>query len=90
MREEEQRLACLEQIQKRNLTVRETEAYIAARLQEEQPRPLRILRLSKDTRLFLNGLKASLEQLREAGMETSLEEQRDGGTLTLTVRIRTE
>lgn len=88
--EEEQRLACLEQIQKRNLTVRETEAYIAARLQEEQPRPLRILRLSKDTRLFLNGLKASLEQLREAGMETSLEEQRDGGTLTLTVRIHTE
>lgn len=70
--------------------MRETEAYIAARLQEEQPRPLRILRLSKDTRLFLNGLKASLEQLREAGMETSLEEQRDGGTLTLTVRIRTE
>lgn len=87
---EEEQLKCIQHIKEKNLSVRETEQYIAALQKGAAPQPLRILRLNKDTRLFVNGLKASLKQLESCGMGCSLEEKREGETLTLVIRIQTE
>lgn len=87
---EEAQLQCVRYIEEKRLSVRETESYVVSRQQETAPAPLRILRLNKDTRLFVNGLKASLKQLEQCGMGCTLEEERSEDTLTLTICIKTK
>lgn len=86
---EQAQLRCVRYIEEKHLSVRETESYIESQQEKSAPAPLRILRLNKDTRLFVNGLKASLKQLEQCGMGCTLEEERSEDTLTLTIRIKT-
>lgn len=86
---EENQLRCIGHIVEKHLSVRETEAYIEAQNRQKAPAPIRVLRLNRDTRLFVNGLKASLKQLEACGMGCTLQESREGDTLLLTIEIKT-
>ena len=50
--------------------------------------PLRVLRLTKDCRLFLNGLDTLLDQLRQAGMGAEMETEKHPEGLNVTIRVR--
>lgn len=86
---EQAQLSCLEQISEHGWSVRETEKYIEGKKEESRPGSLHILRLNRDTRLFVNGVKASLKQLEACGMACTMEEKREEEELTLTIRIKT-
>ena len=51
-------------------------------------KPLRVLRLTKDCRLFLNGLDTLLAQLRQAGMEAEIRTEKHPDGLDVTIRVR--
>ena len=53
-----------------------------------RPKPLRVLRLTRDCRLFLNGLNSLLDQLRQAGMGAELETEKRPDGLDVRIRIR--
>ena len=83
---EEEQLRLVERIVREGLSVRQTEAF--AERAAPRPKPLRVLRLTRDCRLFLNGLNTLLDQLRQAGMGAEMvTDQRPDG-LDVTVHIR--
>ena len=84
---EEAQLRLIERIEKEGWSVRQAEAFVAR--SAPRSRPLRVLRLTKDCRLFLNGLSTLLDQLRQAGMGAEMETERRPDGLDVTVRIRT-
>ena len=55
-----------------------------------KPKPLRLLRLTRDCRLFLNGLNTLLEQLRQAGMGADMETVKREDGLDVTIHVRTK
>ena len=85
--EEAAQLQLIQRIVKEGLSVRQTEALTAPA--EARPKPLRVLRLTKDCRMFLNGLNTLLDQLRQAGMAAELETDRQPEGLEVRIRIRT-
>ena len=85
---EEAQLKLIQRIEAEGWSVRQTEAYLER--SAPGPRPLRVLRLTKDCRLFLNGLSALLDQLRQAGMKTEMETEKLEDGLDVVLRIRTK
>ncbi len=84
---EAEQLSLIERIGKEGWSVRQTEAFVEKAA--PKPKPLRVLRLTRDCRLFLNGLDTLLAQLRQAGMAAEREtKQREDG-LDITLHIRT-
>ena len=86
--DEEAQLRLVNRIVKEGLSVRRTESLV----DQAAPRskPLRVLRLTKDCRLFLNGLDTLLAQLRQAGMEAEIRTEKHPDGLDVTIRVRYE
>ena len=79
-------LKLIERIAGEGWSVRQAEAFVARAA--PRPKPLRVLRLTKDCRLFLNGLTTLLDQLRQAGMGAEMETQKHPDGLDVTIRVR--
>ena len=87
---EEEQLRLIGRIGREGWSVRQAEAYVAKAA--PRARPLRVLRLNRDSRLFLNGLNGLLDQLRQAGMAVEMvtEKRADGLDIALRIRNRRE
>ncbi len=85
---EAEQLMLIDRIVKEGWSVRQTEAFVER--SAPRPKPLRVLRLTRDCRLFLNGLAALLDQLRQAGMGAEMETQKREDGLDVTIRVRTK
>ena len=84
---EAEQLALIERIVKEGWSVRQAEGYVEK--SAPRPRPLRVLRLTRDCRLFLNGLSTLLDQLRQAGMGAEMDTEKREDGLVVTIRVRT-
>ncbi len=84
--DEEAQLRLVDRIVKEGLSVRRTESLVDQAA--PRPKPLRVLRLTKDCRLFLNGLDTLLAQLRQAGMEAEIRTEKHPDGLDVTIRVR--
>ena len=51
--------------------------------------PMRILRCSRDCRLFINSVKTCIEQLDGSGISAAMEETRREDGVDLLIRVRT-
>lgn len=87
LNDEEDQLALIEKIAREGWSVRQTESYL--KRSAPAPRPLRVLRLNKDCRLFLNGLTALMDQLRQAGLTATMTTDRQGDNLDIHIHIET-
>ena len=85
---EAEQLGLIDRITKDGWSVRQAEAYVARAA--PRPKPLRLLRLTRDCRLFLNGLNTLLEQLRQAGMGAEMETEKREDGLDVTIHVRTK
>ena len=85
---EAEQLMLIDRIVKEGWSVRQAEAFV----ERAAPRakPLRLLRLTRDCRLFLNGLSTLLDQLRRAGMGAEMETEKRADGLDVTIRVRTK
>ena len=83
---EAEQLALIQRIEAEGWSVRQTEAFVEKTA--PRPKPLRVLRLTRDCRLFLNGLNSLLDQLRQAGMGAELETEKRPDGLDVRIRIR--
>ena len=86
--DEAAQLRLVERIRQEGWSVRQTEAFVEK--SAPRPKPLRVLRLTKDCRLFLNGLNTLLEQLRQAGMAADMVTEKRADGLDVTVHIQTK
>lgn len=85
--DEAAQLQLVERIVREGWSVRQTEAFVERSI--PRSKPLRVLRLTRDCRLFLNGLAALLDQLRQAGMGVEMETEKRPDGLDVSIRIRT-
>ena len=85
---EAEQLRLVERIQREGWSVRQAESYVDQTA--PRPKPLRVLRLTKDCRLFLNSLHTLLDQLRQAGMDVQMITDKHPDGLDVTLRIRTK
>ena len=85
---EAEQLRLIERIESEGWSVRQAEADVERTA--PRPKPLRVLRLTKDCRLFLNGLNALLDQLRRAGMGAEMKAEKRPDGLDVTLHIRTQ
>ena len=85
---EEEQLQLVQRIEREGWSVRQAEAYVERTVPKH--RPLRVLRLTRDCRLFLNGLTTLLDQLRKAGMAAEMETNKKPDGLDVTIRVRTK
>ncbi len=84
---EADQLKLVERIVREGWSVRQAEAYVEKGA--PRPKPLRVLRLTKDCRLFLNGLNTLLDQLRMAGISAKMETDKREDGLDVSIHIRT-
>ena len=90
LEDEGERLTALRHIAQRGLSVAQTDAYIAQRLEQLQRTPPRGRKsyVLKDVRLFLNSIDRGLRLMRQAGVEAGVEQREEAdGDLLLTIRI---
>ena len=85
---EAEQLRLVERIVGEGWSVRQTEAFVERSV--PRPKPLRVLRLTRDCRLFLNGLTTLLDQLRQAGMGAEMVTERREDGLDVTIHIQTK
>lgn len=87
---EEQRLAVVEEIVKREMNVARTEQYID-RLLEERTQPEQKRALGKfvlrDVRIFLNTVEHNLDLIKNAGIEAAKTQEETEDEIVLTIRI---
>ena len=85
--DEPQRLAMLERITARQLSVAQTEALIEKQLTGTPHRKPRLPGLGKDLRLFFNAVEHSLTLIRSAGFSANAQRQETEQEFILTIRI---
>ena len=87
--DERLQLRCLEQIEKKKLSITATERMVDALLVKQGRAPIRVLRFSRDCRLFVNSVKNCMEQLNGTGMCATMEEKNrpDGVDLVIHVQV---
>ena len=85
---EAEQLALVDRIVREGWSVRQAEAFVEKTT--PRPKPMRLLRLTRDCRLFLNGLNTLLEQLRQAGMGADMETEKREDGLDVTIHVRTK
>ena len=83
---DESRLAVLETIVRRGLTVAKTEQYIEQLLTQPPQRARRVLPI-RDVRLFLNTVKHSLEVIQSAGIDAACRREETDDEIVLTIRL---
>ena len=86
--DEETQWRALDQILKGDLNVKQTEELVARIREKQKRKPLHVVRLPADCRLFLNSVKTCLDRLEESGMKTAMEEQRHADGFDLIIRVR--
>ena len=82
---EEEQLQLIDRIVREGWSVRQAEAFVVKAA--PRPKPLRVLRLTKDCRLFLNGLDTLLDQLRQAGIRADMETEKHPDGLNVIIRV---
>lgn len=89
LKEEALQQKALSKIVQRGLSVKETEHLVETMLKDTRPEPLRLFRMDKGCRLFVNSVKACMEQLKGSGLTASMEERTESdGTLILTISLK--
>lgn len=89
LKDERQQLLVLSRIERNPLTVAQTERMIAKMLAPD-PQPLRVVRIGKDCRMFINSVKTCIAQLSGSGIRATLEEHPNEHGLELVIRLRTD
>lgn len=85
---EQERLAVIEVIARRELTVAKTENYIEAFLSEKQAQRQGTRKLLvKDIRLFLNSINHNLEVMKSAGISADCGREETDDEIILTIRV---
>ncbi len=85
----EKQLQALDIIERRRLTAAAAERLIDSMARTPGAAPMRILRFSRDCRLFVNSVKTCIEQLEGSGITADLEETRRDDGVDLLIRVRT-
>ncbi|HHW91106.1 MAG TPA: nucleoid occlusion protein [Firmicutes bacterium] len=88
---EEQQLSTLEKIVEKDLTVQETEDYIARILQGmekgEHPQRRKVVRIYKDMRIFFNTIQQAVQELQRVGFAARVEKVEKDEYYEVTVLI---
>ena len=87
--DEEQQLQALDVIERRKLSIAASERLIGSMAKQADAAPIRLLRCSKDCRLFVNSVKTCIEQLDGTGISATLEETRREDGLDLVSHVNT-
>lgn len=91
LKEERMQTEALRRIVRQKLSVQATERMVETMLHNSGPQPIRLFRMGKDHRMFVNSVKACMSQLKGSGMTASMEERMEAdGTLVLTIALKTE
>ncbi|MDD3401721.1 MAG: ParB/RepB/Spo0J family partition protein [Eubacteriales bacterium] len=85
--DETAQLSCIGKIVDKQWTVSKTEEYIASELLKKEKRPLRVLRFTRDHRLFLNSIRMSVEQLRDAGTVVEYTQSKTDSGMEIVIKI---
>ena len=88
---EEAQLEVIDAVEKKQLSVKETEALVRRLLErngrEEGPRQ-KVVRLWRDARLLQNSVRKLVEEMQAGGAVVELEERKEPGLLEMTIRVR--
>lgn len=89
IRDERVQLEILRKVVDRSLNVKDTERLVERTLSASAaPSQIRLLRLARDYRLFVNAVKCSAEQLKTAGMEVEYTQTDVPGGVDMLIRVR--
>ena len=88
----QEQLAVLHEVVANKLNVRDTEAFIDARLQSpaEIPSPVRrpqMLRIIKDVRIFINTIGELVKQMKKAGVDVRLTQEQNEDSIMITMVV---
>ncbi|MDO4544480.1 MAG: ParB/RepB/Spo0J family partition protein [Clostridia bacterium] len=87
---EQEQLCAARHFFEKKLNVQQAEAYVAALLDKDKKKPLRVLRLSRDYRLFINSIKVGVEQLKKSGSAVTIQEVRTEKGLEIRILLPDE
>ncbi len=85
----ERQQQALDLIERRKMTGAASERLVDSMTDSAGAAPMRILRFSRDCRLFINSVKTCIEQLDGSGITANLEETRRDDGVDLLIRVRT-
>ncbi len=87
---EEVQLQVIEEIKKKDLSVKETEALVRRVLDRSLGRKSRqkVIRVWRDARLLQNSVRQLVKEMRAGGAEVELEEKQEADMIELRIRIR--
>ncbi len=89
---EQQQMAVVEKIIEAKMTVKETEAYIAALrspvdANKDKPKRPTFLRIVKDARIFINTIGELVKQMNKAGLAVEVSQCQDENFVTITMIV---
>ncbi len=87
--DDERQQQALDMIERRKMNGPATERLVDSLTQSAGAAPMRILRCSRDCRLFVNSVKTCIEQLDGTGITADLQENRRDDGVDLIIRVRT-
>ncbi len=87
--DEERRQQALDVIERRRMSAPSAERLVDSMTDSSGAAPMRILRFSRDCRLFINSVKTCIEQLDGSGITAAMEENRREDGVDLIIRVRT-
>lgn len=89
LNDDERQQQALDVIERRRMNGPAAERLVDSLTQTAGAAPMRILRFSRDCRLFVNSVKTCIEQLDGTGISADLEETRRDDGVDLVIRVRT-
>lgn len=89
LNDDERQQQALDVIERRRMTGPAAERLVDSLTQTPGAAPMRILRFSRDCRLFVNSVKTCIEQLDGTGITAALEETRRDDGVDLLIKVRT-
>jgi len=87
--DEERQQQALDVIERRRMNAPSAERLVDSMTNTAGAAPMRILRFSRDCRLFINSVKTCIEQLDGSGITAAMEETRREDGVDLIIRVRT-
>lgn len=85
----ERQQQALDLIERRKMTGPAAERLVDSMTRSPGAAPMRILRFSRDCRLFINSVKSCIDQLEGSGVTAAMEETRRDDGVDLLIRVRT-
>ncbi len=89
LNDSERQQQAIDLIERRKLTGPAAERLVDSMTQAPGAAPMRILRFSRDCRLFINSVKSCIDQLEGSGVTADLQETRRDDGVDLLIRVRT-